>query len=70
MPMAGCHHCGRVETIPGHPEARVGEAWKPCPECGHDLQWVRVAQAADLVRESHDAGVRRAPPLDPLLGRT
>jgi hypothetical protein len=59
MPMAGCEHCGRVEPIPGHPEARLGESCARCIECGRPMHWVAINEAVALVRERHDADARR-----------
>jgi hypothetical protein len=58
MPMAGCGSCGRVETIPGHPEARIGTVYTECPECGTPLHWVGILEAVSLVREHHKADLR------------
>jgi hypothetical protein len=60
MPMAGCVRCGRVDTVPGHPEAQPGAIYSECPECGRPMRWMRIIEAVSLVRERHDAELRRA----------
>ena len=60
MPMAGCDRCGRVDTIPGHPEAQIGAIYSECPECGRAMRWMRIVEAVSLVRERHEAELRRA----------
>jgi hypothetical protein len=59
MPMAGCESCGRVETIPGYPEARIGTIYTECPECGTPRRWVGIVEAASIVRQRHEAAVSR-----------
>ena len=59
MPMAGCDRCGRVETVPGHPEARIGAIYTQCPDCGQALRWVGIVEAVSLVRERHEAELGR-----------
>jgi hypothetical protein len=60
MPMAGCDRCGRVEAVPGHPEARIGAIYTGCPECGRPLRWVGIVEAVSLVRERHEGEPSRA----------
>jgi hypothetical protein len=60
MPMVACEHCGRVDTVVGHTEVQIGQVYRDCPECGHPLRWVRIADAVPLIRERHEADRRRA----------
>jgi predicted nucleic acid-binding Zn ribbon protein len=60
MPMAGCDRCGRVETVPGHPQARIGAIYTECPECGRPLRWMRIVEAVSLVRKGRAAELRRS----------
>jgi hypothetical protein len=63
MPMAGCERCGRVDSVPGFPDAVIGRTWD-CPECGRPLRWVGIVDAVTLLRERHDGGLRRASAID------
>jgi hypothetical protein len=55
MAMAGCTHCGRIESVVGHVEPAAGRLYKPCPECGRALRWMPASEAIALDRGHHVA---------------
>ena len=61
MAMAGCQHCGWVVHIAGSTDARIGEVWKGCTECGEPMRWVEPIEAARLVGKQHELSVSRDP---------
>ena len=58
MAMVGCQYCGKVETL-ARIDPRRGEVWKPCPECGHPLRGMSLADAVVLHRERASLDLRR-----------
>jgi hypothetical protein len=57
MAMAGCAHCALVMLVLGFPDARIGEVWHACTECGEPMRWVDPVDAARLVSRREESTV-------------